>query len=94
MGLHSSADSWIIAAKPRSSPSISICLFVVETNSDIIRLMSLGTGLTKCPDLVVSGVTLDSGGFFDATGCSSAPVARWICEAGFAGTCRSGAIDI
>ena len=56
--------------------------------------MSLGTGLTKRPDLVVSGVTLDSGGFSNVTGCSSATVARGICETGFAGTCRSGAIDI
>ena len=63
-------------------------------SSDIIRLMSLGTGLTKRPDHVVSGVTVDSGVFSDATGCSSVTVARGICETGFAGTCRSGAIDI
>ena len=56
--------------------------------------MSLGTGLTRCPDLVVSGVTLDSGVFSDATGCLSATVARGICETGFAGTCHSGANDI
>ena len=56
--------------------------------------MSLGTGLTKRPDLVVSGVTLDSGGFSDATRCSSATVACGICETGFAGTRRYGAIDI
>ena len=56
--------------------------------------MSLGTGLTRRPDLVVSGVTLGSGGFSEATGCSSATVARGICETGFAGTCHSGAKDI
>ena len=56
--------------------------------------MSLGTGLTNHPDLVVSGVTLESGAFSDATGCSSATVARMVCETGFAGPCCSGAIDI
>ena len=56
--------------------------------------MSLGTGLTKRPDLVVNGVTFDSGGFSDATGCSSASVAFGICETGLAGTSHSGAIDI
>ena len=56
--------------------------------------MSLGTGSTNRPDLVVSGVTLESGDFSHATGCSSATVACGICETGFAGPCRSGAIDI
>ena len=56
--------------------------------------MSLGTGLTNRPDLVVSGVTLESGAFSDVTGCSSATVARRVCETGFAGPCHSGAIDI
>ena len=56
--------------------------------------MSLGTGLTHRPDLVVSVVTLESGAFSDATRCSSATVAHGVCETGFAGLCRSGAIDI
>ena len=56
--------------------------------------MSLGTGLTNRPDLVVSGVTLESGAFSDATGCSSATVARGVCETGFAGPCHFGATDI
>ena len=56
--------------------------------------MSLGTGLTNHPDLVVSGVTLESGAFSDVTGCLSATVAHGVCETGFAGPCCSGAIDI
>ena len=56
--------------------------------------MSLGTGLTRHPDLVVIGITLCSGGLSDAKGCSSATVARGICETGFAGTRHSGACDI
>ena len=56
--------------------------------------MSLGTGLTNRPDLVVSGVTLEFGAFSDATGSSSATVACGMCEAGFAGLCHSGTIDI
>ena len=56
--------------------------------------MSLGTGLAKRPYLVVNGVTFDSGDFANATGCLSASVALGIGETGFAGTSRSGAVDI
>ena len=56
--------------------------------------MSLGTGLTRHPDLVVIGITLGSGDLSDVTGCSSATVARGMCETGFADTCHSGASDI
>ena len=56
--------------------------------------MSLGTGLTRRPDLVVCGITLGSGGLSDATRCSSATVARGMCETGFADTCHLGASDI
>ena len=94
MGFPSSADLWVIAAKLRSSPSTFICLLSVETSSDIIRLMSLGTGLTRRHDLEVIGIMLGSGGLSDATGCSSGTVARGMCETGFAGTCHSGASDI
>ena len=56
--------------------------------------MSLGTSLTRRPDLLVIGITLGSGGLSNATGCSSATVARGMCETGFAGTCHSGDSDI
>ena len=48
--------------------------------------MSLGTGLTRRPDLVVIGIILGSGGLSDVTGCSSTTVARGMSETGFAGT--------
>ena len=70
------------------------CHFVFESSSDIIRSMSLGTGLTIRPDLVVRGINLELGVFSDTTGCLSATVVCRVCETGFAGPSRSGTIDI
>ena len=76
MGFRISSGSWFIAGKLRSSPSTFFCLLAVETSSNIIRLMSLGTGLTSRPDSVVIGITLGSCDLSNATGCPSTTMAR------------------
>ena len=67
---------------------------VVETSPDIIKLMRLGTDLTRRPDLVVIGITFGWGFLSDSTGCLSATVVGGMVEAGFAGTRCSGASNI
>ena len=93
MGFPTSTDSWGHSGKAKEFPFNIPLSFICRNKFRHHQIDESWNRFTRRPDLVVIGVMLGSGGLSDATGCSSATVARGMCETGFAGTCCSGASD-